>query len=168
MLSAIGTIHYLTALGELVPDAAPLVALLDVPAEPDTLEIDELGLTTAAELVVEEVVTSGFVIVEAVVDIDPPISSPVRLSLSELSTMIVLLAVTLIMLNNQKPMELDWGLILCWDCGERIKRSRTTNMSSFAGCAGCDVSNVANGCCISKFGVMSARWILCQGEVYEL
>lgn len=67
---------FVEALGELVPDAAPLVALLDVPAEPDTLEIDELGLTTAAELVVEEVVTSGFVIVEAVVDIDPPISSP--------------------------------------------------------------------------------------------
>lgn len=101
---AFGNICYLTVLGVEVPNATPLVALLDDPAEPDSVDIEELGLMTAAELVVEDVVTSGLVVSKRVFVIDPPITSPGRLSLSALSTMIVMLAVALIMLS-QTPMD---------------------------------------------------------------
>lgn len=101
---AFGNICYLTVLGVEVPNATPLVALLDDPAEPDSVDIEELGLMTAAELVVEDVVTSGLVVSKRVFVIDPPITSPGRLSLSALSTMIVMLAVALIVLS-QTPMD---------------------------------------------------------------
>ena len=79
MLPALGDVRYLTALGVEVPDATPLVALLDDPGEPDEFDMEELGLTMAAGLVVKDVVIAEFFMAEGGVAIDPMDAPPVEL-----------------------------------------------------------------------------------------
>ena len=85
-----------------VDTATPLAPLPDGPAEPDPVamtDIDELGLTEAA----------GVVVIEVTSPVGDPVGAkaveePVIRSLSALSTATVLLAVALIVLN-QNPRE---------------------------------------------------------------